>query len=242
MIPTGLTLDHAVLDVGPHFDRTVGALSAAGFNVSPASSHKGMRNRRIYFDSTYLTLLQKLGEAEAAPTPEASGGVIAVAFKGRELEAMAQRWQVAGKAAREVVEMSREVVLDGAPQTARFRTLDLPEDSLGAIHAFVCYHLTPELLWRPEWQTHGNGATDLVGIVVAAADPEAEARKLARDLAAGEPLMTADGLKVSGVFFQPHGEGAVTAKPAPACVAAALLVAARPKAASRLPAYRSGSC
>lgn len=223
MPPADLKLDHAVLDVGSHFDRTVETLSAAGFNVSPESSHKGMRNRRIYFGSTYLTLLQKLDEATKAP--EAARGVIAVAFKGEALERMAQRWQEQGTAPGDVVELSREVVLDGTPQTARFRTLDLPDDSLDDIHAFLCHHVTPELLWRPEWQAHANGVSDLVGIVIAAADPEAAARGLARRLAAGDPVAVPGGFQVSGVLFQPRSEDAAPG-PSSGCVVTALRFAA----------------
>lgn len=223
MSPIDFKLDHAVLDVGANFDRAVDTLLAAGFTVSPESSHKGMRNRRIYFASTYLTLLQKLDGAATAP--EASRGVIAVAFKGEALERMAQRWQERGMATADVVELSREVVLDGTPQTAKFRTLDFPNHNLGDIHAFLCHHLTPELLWRPEWQAHANGVRDLIGIVVAAADPDAAAREFARRIGFTDPVAVPGGFQVSGVLFQPLSESA-TAASSSGCVVTALRFAA----------------
>jgi hypothetical protein len=36
---------------------------------------------------------------------------------------------------------------------------------------FVCQHLTPELVWRPEWQRHANGAAELIGAALAAKRP-----------------------------------------------------------------------
>jgi hypothetical protein len=31
---------------------------------------------------------------------------------------------------------------------------------------FICQHLTRELVWRPHWQKHVNGASELLGISV----------------------------------------------------------------------------
>jgi hypothetical protein len=40
---------------------------------------------------------------------------------------------------------------------ARFRIVQLERK------LFLCQHLTPELLWRPQWQAHANRATELAG-------------------------------------------------------------------------------
>jgi hypothetical protein len=36
---------------------------------------------------------------------------------------------------------------------------------------YFCDHLTPELVWRPEWQAHPNGALALTRIALAASNP-----------------------------------------------------------------------
>jgi hypothetical protein len=41
---------------------------------------------------------------------------------------------------------------------------------------YFCEHQTPDLVWRPEWQTHPNGACAIARMVVATADPQRTAR------------------------------------------------------------------
>ena len=55
------------------------------------------------------------------------------------------------------IEFSRPVRLeDGSEQPATFRVMAI-DDAPGARY-FACEHRTPELLWRPEWMAHANGA------------------------------------------------------------------------------------
>jgi hypothetical protein len=37
---------------------------------------------------------------------------------------------------------------------------------------YFCEHLTPSLVWRPEWQVHPNGAGVIVRVVVATSEPQ----------------------------------------------------------------------
>jgi hypothetical protein len=50
---------------------------------------------------------------------------------------------------------------------ARFRLVQID----GTPSLFVCEHLTPELVWRPQWQSHANGATELARVALAAKEP-----------------------------------------------------------------------
>ena len=36
---------------------------------------------------------------------------------------------------------------------------------------YFCEHRTPELVWRPEWQSHPNGARAIARVIVATGDP-----------------------------------------------------------------------
>jgi hypothetical protein len=36
---------------------------------------------------------------------------------------------------------------------------------------FFCHHDTPDLVWRPEWQVHRNGALDIIEFIIAAKAP-----------------------------------------------------------------------
>src|SRR5215208_3677890 len=65
-------------------------------------------------------------------------------------------------------------VLDlvGIRRDARFRTTRLDPGKIAMGRVYFCEHLTPELVWRPEWQTHPNGARAIARIVVATGDPD----------------------------------------------------------------------
>jgi hypothetical protein len=53
--------------------------------------------------------------------------------------------------------LGREIELPEGTVTPRFALLSLPEDETPALDCFVCGHLTPELVRRPEWLNHPNG-------------------------------------------------------------------------------------
>jgi hypothetical protein len=48
----------------------------------------------------------------------------------------------------------------------RFSLISLPADETPGLDCFICAHLTPELMRRPEWLHHPNGAVGLKGIHV----------------------------------------------------------------------------
>jgi hypothetical protein len=74
-----------------------------------------------------------------------------------------------------VQSFSRPVELDDTRQDARFRTTRLDAAKVPMGRVYFCEHLTPELVWRPEWQEHPNGARAIKRIVVATPDPNRSA-------------------------------------------------------------------
>src|SRR5256885_7807128 len=48
----------------------------------------------------------------------------------------------------------------------RFSLMSLPANETPGLDCFICTHLTPELMRRPEWLHHPNGAIGLKGIHV----------------------------------------------------------------------------
>src|ERR1700750_376704 len=57
-----------------------------------------------------------------------------------------------------------------------FRTTRLDPEKVAMGRVYFCEHQTPDLVWRPEWQTHPNGACAIARVVVATADPQRTAR------------------------------------------------------------------
>ena len=131
---------------------------ALGFTLTPRGHHSmGSQNHCIMFRSTYVELL---AAPEAHPWLdyyraflERGDGLAAIALSTDDADATARA--LGGKAP---IDLSRPV--EGG--VARFRLVqieDLPS-------VFVCQHLTRELVWRPEWQSHANGTQELVGVTM----------------------------------------------------------------------------
>ena len=55
--------------------------------------------------------------------------------------------------------LGRQLELPEGTVVPRFSLLSLPPDETPALDCFVCGHLTPELVRRPEWLAHPNGAS-----------------------------------------------------------------------------------
>jgi hypothetical protein len=48
--------------------------------------------------------------------------------------------------------------------TPRFSLLNLPPEETPGLDCFICGHLTPELVRRPEWVTHANGVIGIEAV------------------------------------------------------------------------------
>jgi hypothetical protein len=121
--------------------------AALGFTLTPRGHHSiGSRNHCIMLGSTYLELLSPgTGPSEwlehYRKCLEEGEGLAALAYKMDAPEG-------------EFMDLSRPV--EGG--IARFRLTQLEP------RFFLVQHLTPELVWRREWQAHANGATELLSV------------------------------------------------------------------------------
>lgn len=153
--------DHAVIVCGD-LDAAAATWRALGFTLTPRGYHTlGSQNHCIMLARDYLELLHV-----TAPSPsrqyywdaqQRGGGCAAMSCKSRDAFATADRLRAAGFQPSDPIEFSRPVRLDdGTEHPATFRVTAL--DQAPGARYFVCEHRTPELLWRPEWMTHANGA------------------------------------------------------------------------------------
>jgi hypothetical protein len=62
--------------------------------------------------------------------------------------------------------LGRRIELPEGPVVPRFSLISLPPEQTPGLDCFLCGHLTPELMRRPEWLVHANGAVALKGIDV----------------------------------------------------------------------------
>ena len=189
-------LDHVVIDVQDHIDEAMQCFTALGFQLTPRGRHTlGSVNHLAMFATDYLELLgfaeAGITRAELARFPAGLNGLV---FKTADAESVHRQAAAAGLPVLAVQAFSRPVTLEGATHDARFRTTRLDPEKVAMGRVYFCEHLTPELVWRPEWQTHPNGGRAIARVVVATADPRCTA-KLFHDLF-GDTVSEHDGRQV----------------------------------------------
>lgn len=170
-------LDHVVIDVRDLMDEAARAFTALGFALTPRGHHTlGSMNHLAMFATDYLELLgfgeEGASRPELAPFPIGLNGLV---FKTDDADVVHAHALAAGLPILSVQAFSRPVALDGARQDARFRTTRLDPRKIAMGRVYFCEHRTPELVWRPEWQSHPNGARAISRVVVATRDPRRSA-------------------------------------------------------------------
>jgi hypothetical protein len=175
-------LDHVVIDTRDRMNEAAQTYQALGFLLTPRGQHTlGSINHLAIFHTNYLELLgfgtSGTARPELAPFPVGLNGLV---FKTDDAEDTYQRAVAAGLSALPARAFSRPVELDGRQHDARFRTTRLPPDESGIGRVYFCEHQTPELVWRPEWQAHPNGAQEIVRVLVATHEPSRQATLFAR--------------------------------------------------------------
>jgi hypothetical protein len=167
-------LDHVVIDVRDRIDEAEQCFRSLGFQLTPRGHHTlGSDNHLAMFATDYLELL---GFAQhGAIRPEIMRfpvGLNGLVFKTADAELVHRQAAAAGLPVLPVQSFSRPVTVDGAMRDARFRTTRLDPARVAMGRIYFCEHQTPDLVWRPEWQIHPNGAQAITRIVVATDDPQ----------------------------------------------------------------------
>jgi hypothetical protein len=186
-------LDHVVIDVRDRIDEAMRCFQALGFQLTPRGRHTlGSVNHLAMFATDYLELLGFAGDAIRAEIVRFPVGLNGLVFKTGDAESVHAHAATAGLPILPVQSFSRPVALDSGTQDARFRTTRLDPEKVAMGRVYFCEHQTPDLVWRPEWQTHPNGACAIARVVVATANPQRTAR-LFRSLFGGEAIADRDG-------------------------------------------------
>ena len=187
-------LDHVVIDVRDRIEEAMRCFQSLGFQLTPRGRHTlGSVNHLAMFATDYLELL---GFAEDGATrPDIMrfpAGLNGLVFKTADADLVHSQAAAAGLPILPVQSFSRPVVLDSGTKDARFRTTRMDPAQVAMGRVYFCEHKTPDLLWRPEWQTHPNGACAIARVVVATADPQRTAR-LFRGLLGDKALSDRNG-------------------------------------------------
>jgi hypothetical protein len=173
-------LDHVVFNTRDQTDRIVALFEAMGFFVTPRGVHTlGSINHTIVFDTSYLELLGYLPGSPPPLRPELArhpAGLMATVLRTTDAEATHRQLVQAGLVPRAVQSFSRPVSLDdGSIADAAFRVTRLEPDVVPGTWFYFCQHLTPQLVWRPQWQHHPVGGFRILGLESAVPDPQGAA-------------------------------------------------------------------
>jgi len=190
-------LDHVVIDVRDRIDEAMHCFLSLGFHLTPRGRHTlGSVNHLAMFATDYLELLGFAGDGAIRPEimrfPVGLNGLV---FKTADADAVNGQAAAAGLPILPVQSFSRPVTLDGATRDARFRTTRLDPAKVAMGRVYFCEHQTPDLVWRPEWQSHPNGACAIARVVVATVYPRRTAM-LFRDLFGDDAITDCDGRQI----------------------------------------------
>lgn len=179
-------IDHVVIAVRD-LDAACASFTRMGFTVTPRGVHSvGSENHCIVFGDDYVELLA-LPSVHADTRYfetflEAGEGLAAIALRTAAAQRAYTEWLWANLSPSRVAELSRPVAVPGGTRNARFRLTQLPPSATPGTRLFACEHLTRDLVWRPEWQKHANGATGIAAVAIVGDEANALAERYAKAL------------------------------------------------------------
>ena len=194
-------LDHVVVMVDG-IDAAQAAYQRLGFQVQPRGFHKklGTANHLMIFDNDYFEILgideDTEFNAERRQWLKSGGGLANVALATDGAGLAHQAFQAAGLQPDAPLSFDRAVEIDGRTEQARFRTVRIPKTHMPVVGFFVCEHVTPQFVYRPEWTRHPNGARSILGVTVIAEQPTKWIGTLEKYFGAGAVRRDGDGLVV----------------------------------------------
>lgn len=173
-------IDHLLIDV-EDLEAARAVWHRLGFTMTPLGRHPqwGTGNYCMMFADSYLELIGIADPEVYARTESRRGrrragyGLSAVALATGDADAAKAALAESGIAADGPKDLSR--LLEAAEGTLepRFHILHLPEGTSPAIPMFLCRHLSPEMVRRPAWLQHDNGAKGIASLALPVADPGA---------------------------------------------------------------------
>jgi hypothetical protein len=198
-------IDHVVVDVGDGIDEAARQYLAVGFQLTARARHSlGSSNRLCMFGSEYIELLSPGTRPDLAGFPIGLNGLV---FATEAAEALHDEQRSRGVPVQAVLRFSRTVdLMDGYRGEARFNVVRLEPQTVFDGRVYFCEHLTPELIWRREWQAHPNGAVGLARIALSVRDPNKVADVFDRMFGAG---IVARATGQDGPHVLPAGKVAV---------------------------------
>ena len=229
-------IDHSV--VGVHdLEAARARYESLGFTLAPRGRHVGWAtaNYCIMFAHDYIELLGIVvpGEYSAGLDEilaERGEGILKLALGSTDAAATHEFLAAEGLVSEPVADLARELETPEGTVLPAFRLVQPQAPATPGLAGFVCQHLTPGLLRRPEWCGHRNSATGIASYAVLAEEPAALAGGWSRLFGADAVAPAADRLTVetgtarldfmTRALMEDEFEGIETAAPEAGTIAA----------------------
>lgn len=168
-------IDHAIIGV-QDLEKAKEIYRRLGFTVTPRGRHVGWgtANYCVMFDSDYLELLGLVD-----PSAFTNGldeflkggeGGLGLAFRTEDAAQAQTVLQEAGLTKETVRRLGRVLEVDEDEVTLSFDNLHLNPDATPGLRSFLCQPLQPEVMRRPEWLSHANGAIGMASVTIVVPD------------------------------------------------------------------------
>ena len=173
-----------------------------GFTLTDRGEHPafGTTNHTIMLDSNYLELLtvERVTPASAvrAEILRRREGAYGVALATEDSVAVHHALADRGITVDAPADFVRPVRLAAGIRDAQFRAVQFPPVPV-LPNLFACQHFTRDLVWRPEWMVHPNGALRVSEIILSHADPGALGADYAGVFGADTIESTAQGWRLA---------------------------------------------
>jgi hypothetical protein len=157
-----------------------------GFTLTPRGRHIhwGTANYCIMFESDYIELLgirdPTLFTNNLDNFLTERQGLLGLALATEDSDSCAQALRAAGISVDGPKALTRVLELESGEVEPAFSLVHLTKTDSASISAFICQHLTREMVWQKAWQSHPNGGIGLTGVTVVCDDPAAASDRLAK--------------------------------------------------------------
>lgn len=169
-------IDHIVIRI-PDLDVGEPLFRRLGFVLTPRGFHagRGSANHTVALPGgNYVELIQLPDGTPGNRFTERPEGPVAVVLRpATDSRTVHAELTALGLPVPDLRDLTRPVALPEGTRDARFIVATFPVTAPEALPLAVCQHLTPELIWRPEWEGHANGAVRVSGVIVVHPDPHA---------------------------------------------------------------------
>jgi len=194
---SGRAIDHVVVAVRD-LDRAGGVYQELGFTLTPRAAHDdrmGTSNRLAQFaGKNFIELLEVdrpdrlvRHDFETSPPIFSFGdhnrravrerdGLSMMVFKGDDARSDISSFAAAGLATFAPFDFERVAKMpDGTEATVAFSLAFAQSPDMPRVAFFVCENRAQSHFWKPQYQSHLNGATGIVAVYLSSPDPERDA-------------------------------------------------------------------